>query len=82
MLLWGNGPMATVGVVGVLVVLQMVFVDGKNVATAWQKAPAPLFGVAFVGVRANNGGTRCCARAVASAAERGAARWPCWGWGT
>ena len=34
MLLWGNGPMATVGVVGVLVVLQMVFVDGKNVATA------------------------------------------------
>ena len=34
MLLWGNGPMATVGAVGVLVVLQMVFVDGKNVATA------------------------------------------------
>ena len=34
MLLWGNSPMATVGAVGVLVVLQMVFVDGKNVATA------------------------------------------------
>ena len=48
MLLWGNGPMATVGAVGVLVVLQMVFVDGKNVTTAWQKAPAPLFGVDFV----------------------------------
>jgi len=26
--------MATVGAVGVLVVLQMVFVDGKNMATA------------------------------------------------
>ena len=49
MLLWGNGPMATVGAVGVLVVLQMVFVDGKNVATAWQKAPAPLCDVDFVG---------------------------------
>ena len=29
-----TAPMATVGAVGVLVVLQMVFVDGKNVATA------------------------------------------------
>ena len=42
MLLWSGAHMASVGAVGVLVVLQMVFVDNKNMATAWQKAPAPL----------------------------------------
>ena len=73
MLLWGNGPMATVGAVGVLVVLQMVFVDGKNVATASQKAPVPLCSVAVVGMRANAGETWRCGRAVALAAERCAA---------
>ena len=34
MLLWSGAHMVYMGGVGVLVVLQMVFVDGKNVATA------------------------------------------------
>ena len=34
MLLWSGAHMVSMGVVGVLVVLQMVFMDNKNMATA------------------------------------------------